>query len=171
METAWTMTSDSAVAKETDFANFYEAEVVRLIRALYLLTGDLAEAEDLAQETMIRIYQRWTRVRHMESSVGYVYRVAFRLTQRRLRRRTKTTLLHDGNVADSEDALMRVDIRTDVMRALTLIPDAQREVLILKEWLGLSTAEIASLLRLKPASVRVRLHRAREALRRALEGA
>ena len=52
---------------------------------LYLLTGNRGEAEELAQATMARIYERWSRVRVMQSPVGYVYRAAVNLHRQRLR--------------------------------------------------------------------------------------
>jgi RNA polymerase sigma-70 factor (ECF subfamily) len=55
-----------------------------------------------------------------------------------------------------------------VRRALQELPDGQREALILVDWLDMDTDEAGRVLELKPASVRVRLHRARSALRDAL---
>ena len=42
------------------FEEFFQAEHVRLGRALYLLTGSAAEADELTQEAMVRVYERWT---------------------------------------------------------------------------------------------------------------
>jgi len=43
------------------FEEFLQAEHVRLARALYLLTGSTAEADELTQEAMVRVYERWDR--------------------------------------------------------------------------------------------------------------
>src|SRR5207247_4027686 len=69
------------------FDDFFADEYPRLGRALYLLTGDREEAEDLAQELMARAYERWDRIQTMASPAGYVYRVATNLHRRRWRRR------------------------------------------------------------------------------------
>ena len=58
-----------------DFEEFYEREHLRLGRALFLLTGNRGEAEDLAQEALARAYERWDRIRETDSPVGYVYRI------------------------------------------------------------------------------------------------
>jgi DNA-directed RNA polymerase specialized sigma24 family protein len=50
------------------------------VRALVIVSGAEAEAEDLAQEAFARALERWERVRVMESPVGYVYRTAFTST-------------------------------------------------------------------------------------------
>jgi len=54
---------------------------------MYLLTGDRREAEDLAQEALVRAFERWSRVRSMANPPGYVYRTAINLNRNRLRRR------------------------------------------------------------------------------------
>jgi len=73
------------MAEVLGFEAFFQREYPGLVRALYLLTADLPEAEDLAQETMARVYEKWDRVGRMDSPGGYVYRVAVNLNRQRLR--------------------------------------------------------------------------------------
>src|SRR5687767_8043495 len=81
----------SGVLEATDsattlsFEEFFEAEHVRLARALYLLTGSSVEADELTQEAMVRVYERWDRVRRMASPQGYLYRTALNLHRSRVR--------------------------------------------------------------------------------------
>src|SRR2546428_3542908 len=77
---------DAGEAAVLDFRAFFEAEYRRLARAVYLLTDDIAEAEDVAQEAMVRVYERWERVRAMDSPTGYLYRTAMNLNRSRLRK-------------------------------------------------------------------------------------
>jgi DNA-directed RNA polymerase specialized sigma24 family protein len=67
------------------FEEFFQAEHVRLARALYLLTGSAADADELTQEAMVRVYERWDRVRQMDSPQGYLFRTALNLHRSRLR--------------------------------------------------------------------------------------
>jgi hypothetical protein len=67
------------------FEAFFQAEYPGFVRALYLLTGDQDEAEELAQATLARVYERWERVRVMDSPAGYVYRAAVNLHRQRRR--------------------------------------------------------------------------------------
>ena len=53
-----------------DFEGFFLTEHERLFQALYLLTGNRYEADDLAQEALMRAYERWDRVGSMDSPVG-----------------------------------------------------------------------------------------------------
>jgi DNA-directed RNA polymerase specialized sigma24 family protein len=67
------------------FEEFFQTEHVRLARALYLLTGNTAEADELTQDAMVRVYERWDRVRQMDSPQGYLFRTALNLHRSRLR--------------------------------------------------------------------------------------
>jgi RNA polymerase sigma-70 factor (ECF subfamily) len=62
-----------------------------------------------------------------------------------------------------------VDAGVDVMNSLRQLSLRLREAFLLVEWLGLTSEEAGSVLRIKPATVRVRVHRAKEKLRAALE--
>jgi RNA polymerase sigma-70 factor, ECF subfamily len=152
------------VAKDLDFEEFFEAEYRGLVRALYLLTADQGEAEELAQETMARVYERWDRVRTMESPGGYVYRVAMNLNRQRLRHLAVRArrLLVMGVHSDSGDPS---ETRREVTEALASLSRGQRQAFMLVEWLGLSAEEAGQVLRIAPSSVRSRVHRARSVLR------
>lgn len=157
-----------AETEARDFRAFFEHERVRLVRATLLLTGNVAEAEDLAQEALARVLERWDRVSDMESPEGYLYRTALNLNRKRLRRMTIAARRVLG-VSD-HDALAAAEDRVDVLRAVASLPRPQREALVLVVWLGYGTEEAGTLLGIEPGSVRGRLHRARQALRRQLGG-
>ena len=152
-----------------EFDRFFEDEYPRLVRALYLITANPGEAEDLVQEAMARVYARWDRVREMASPAGYVYKTALNIHRKRLRRVALTlrTLLPGS---DSGDPASDVALRSDVARALQALPQGQRVALVLTEWMGLSTKEAAAILGIQVGAVRVRLHRALAALRDSLGG-
>jgi RNA polymerase sigma-70 factor, ECF subfamily len=157
-----------AETEALDFRAFFEHERVRLVRATLLLTGNVAEAEDLAQESLARVLERWDRVSEMESPEGYLYRTALNLNRKRLRRMTIAARRMLG-VSD-HDALAAAEDRVDVLTAVSSLPRPQREALILVVWLGYGTEEAGRLLGIEPGSVRGRLHRARQTLRRQLGG-
>ncbi len=151
------------------FESFFEAEYQRLCQALYLLVGDRFEAEEVAQEAMTRVLERWDRVRTMDSPTGYVFRTALNIHRNRLRRLAVRTrrVFAEAPVADHGPL---ADDREDVRRAMAMLPGSQRETLVLIDWLDLDTEEAAQVLNLTPNAVRVRLHRARSALRESLGG-
>lgn len=152
-----------------DFEDFFGAEYARLGRALYLVTGDPAEAEDVAQEAMVRVYERWDRVRRADSPTAYLYRTALNLYRSRLRRlavRARRAL--PGAERHAEDPAVAAEAADQIGRALAALPAGQREAVVLVEWLGLSHAEAGRILGIEPVSVRVRISRARATLRERL---
>ncbi len=157
-----------AETEALDFRAFFEHERVRLVRATLLLTGNVAEAEDLAQEALARVLERWDRVSEMESPEGYLYRTALNLNRKRLRR--MTIAARRALAVSDHDALAAAEDRVDVLRAVASLPRQQREAIVLVVWLGYGTEEAGTLLGIEPGSVRGRLHRARQALRRQLGG-
>ncbi|MGH2677633.1 MAG: RNA polymerase sigma factor, partial [Actinomycetota bacterium] len=121
------------------FEDFFDAQYERLLRVLFLATGDRHEAEDLAQEAFVRVYERWPRVGRLENPAGYLYRVALNARRSRLRRirvaAAKALRLRPEPPADPHDA---ADDRVSVRRALATLPAGQREAVVLVEWLGLT---------------------------------
>lgn len=150
-----------------EFEPFFEAEYPRLVRTMYLLTADAAEAEDLAQESLAVAYERWPKIRAMASPGGYVYQTALNRYRKRLRGRRLQ--LRWAVRERPLDPIAVADTRTGIARALLSLPPGQREAVVLVEWLGLTSAEAAGLLGIEPSSVRSRVHRANEPLRELLE--
>ena len=155
------------LATTASFERFFGAEYRRLCEALLLLAGNPLEAEDVAQEAMTRVLERWDRVASMESPVGYLYRTAMNVHRNRLRSlaaRTRRSFLE----TPGPDPGATVGEQQDVRRALANLSAKERQALILTDWLELDAAEVGEVLGIKPNAVRVRLHRARTNLRRHL---
>jgi len=150
-----------------DFESFFRAEYRSLCQALVLLVGDTFEAEEIAQETMTRVLERWDRVGAMDSPAGYAYRTALNLQRKRIRRLAVRAKRRFAPIPVADIGAGASD-RHDVRRALQELPDGLRAALILVDWVDMDTEEAGRVFDLKPASVRVRLHRARSALRDAL---
>ncbi len=165
VEPARLMAVDMPAETAPEFRKFFEAEHDRLGRALYLLIGNASEAEDLAQEAMVRVCERWDRVGRMDSPVGYLYRTAFNLNRKRVRRLGVQARRLFGLRPPSDHALSSVEDRDEIDRLLASIPEGQRQALILIDWLGLTDQEAGAVLGIEPVSVRVRVSRAHATLR------
>jgi RNA polymerase sigma-70 factor (ECF subfamily) len=150
------------------FERFFRGEYRRLAKALYVLTGDPDVADELAQEALVRVYERWDRVQAMASPVGYLYRVALNLNRSRLRRIVMGTRRLIAPRREP-DPLLAVEMRDELERILSELSSGQREALVLVEWLGLGVDEAARIMRIKPGAVRTRLSRARESLQKLRE--
>jgi RNA polymerase sigma factor (sigma-70 family) len=135
------------VKSRLDFADFFQAEYTRLARALYLLTGNPHEADELAQEALVRLYERWERVSAMDSPTGYLYRTALNLHRNRLRQLAiRARRLLSVATPDNSDPLTAVEDRDELGRVLAVMPRTQREALVLLVWLGLDVDEAARIM-------------------------
>ena len=134
------VTSDEA---QEGFEAFFRAEHARLLRALFIVTGDRQEAEDLMQEAFLSLWERWDRVGRMADPVGYLYRTALnahRSRRRRLLRAARRTILREP----ATDDLVLADARDTVSRALARLTVRQRAALVLTELLGYGSQEAGS---------------------------
>jgi RNA polymerase sigma-70 factor, ECF subfamily len=77
------------------FDDFYCATASRVVRHVYALTGNIADAQDIAQEAFARAWQRWDTVRACDAPEAWVRRVATNLATSRFRRdRTARAVAH-----------------------------------------------------------------------------
>lgn len=144
------------------FADFFSDGYPRLVRAVLPATLDLGVAEEISQEAMTRIFARWSRVKQLDSPIGYAYVVAINVNRRRSRR-LWTPLARD--LADpTPDPAWQVASRDQLLTALAALSQGERDALLLVSFLGLNAEEAGRALRIKPTSVRSRLHRARTSL-------
>jgi RNA polymerase sigma-70 factor, ECF subfamily len=157
----------SASAAPT-FEDLFAGEHERLFRALYLMTGNSQEAEELMQDAFLKIWERWDRVAAMDEPGGYLYRTAVNLARNRLRRlalAARRTLVP----GQAEDPFTAADLRDEMVRALRGLGERQRMALVLSDLVGLSSEEASSMLGVKPATVRSLASQGRAALKRTME--
>jgi RNA polymerase sigma-70 factor (ECF subfamily) len=146
-----------------DFDAFYAASARRVIHHVYAVCGDLAEAQDLAQEAYARAWQRWSTVAGYDNPEAWVRNVAWRLAAnrwRRLRRWPRARARLEGPPPDTEPTPDRVA----VMAALRRLPHAQRRVVVLRYLYDLPVADIATAAEMPEGTVKVYLARARARL-------
>ncbi len=147
------MQSGRDEASKRRFEAFVLGAMDTLFRTGYLMAGDTGDAEDLVQETFIRVARRWNQVESMDHPVAYARRILVNLAldgaERRSRQRAE--LEPTGGRAEMADecaarALRGVDDLAELQRALTELPPRQRAVLVLRYWADLPLAEVAAIL-------------------------
>jgi RNA polymerase sigma-70 factor (ECF subfamily) len=154
---------------ESTIREFLVATYPRLVAGVALITGSRAAAEDAVQEALARAWERSERGEQIESLPAWVTRVAVNLSKSRLRRmRVEAKHRVDAAVHQGAEIGDATDSRIDVGRALADLPHRQREVTVLRYYLGLNVAEIARTLQLNEGTVKTSLFRARKALATAL---
>jgi RNA polymerase sigma-70 factor (sigma-E family) len=140
---------------QAEFERFVDGCADELLRAAYLIAWDLAEAEDLVQETLLRVARRWPRVRRMERPGAYARRILVNLAVGGAGRRSRRRRELDPDGSDSLDgcadesaasAFGALDTRSELLAALGALAPLQRTVLVLRYFEDLSEAQTAQAL-------------------------
>ena len=143
-----------------------------VIGTAYRVCGDATLAEDVAQDTFIRVWDRLSTFRPQGSFRGWICRIASNLTIDALRRRKpmanveETVLEAPGD--QPEMAALKSERAAAVRAALMELPAHSRMALVLREYEGLSYQEIADGLDIPIGTVKSRLNDARRRLKVAL---
>ena len=149
-------------ASRQDFDRFYTSSAARLVRHGYALTGDMAEAQDIAQEAFARAWQRWSVVRDCDSPEAWVRRVATNLAASRWRR-IRVARAAAGKPAEPHAPEVSTDT-VALVSGLRTLPERQRTVLVLHYMCDLTVDQIATELGCPSGSVKSWLSRGRTAL-------
>ena len=161
-----------------EFERFVEASADRLLRAASLITWDVAEAEDLVQECLLRVARRWPRVRKMDHPTAYARTVLVHLAldegKHRTRRRAELAEAAAVPLDQHQDdaaihVLGRVEASADLMQALAALPPRQRVALVLRYFEDLSEADTAEAMGCSVGTVKSTTSRALERLRTLVE--
>lgn len=148
----------------TGFDDFYRAEYRPLLRLAWAMTGRRDLGEDLVQEAMAKVHQRWEKVRRYDRPGAYARRILLndgtsarrrRQTERRATERLGRPRLVVAPGPPPDEALWS---------AVRALPNRQAQVVTLHYVDDLSTAEIAQALGIAGSTVKVHLHRARLSL-------
>jgi RNA polymerase sigma-70 factor (ECF subfamily) len=146
----------------------------RLFRAAYALCGSRDEAEDLVQDTYVRVLQR-PRFLRRDDDLGYLLRVLRNtwINAYKARRSRPVTVEFDEStdfVIDpgADPGVTVTDIQT-IYAALNELSDPLRETLVAVDVLGLSYRQAAHALRVRPGTIMSRLFRARNSVAEHLE--
>ena len=157
------------MATDEDFRGFFAQHYERLCRLGFLLTGDPAQAEDLAQDALVRTWRRWRQVGKPDNPETYASKVLVNrhrsllrraLVEARYRFRNRPT---EGSTDEHpEDAIV-------LWAATRRLPLRQQAVLVLRYYEDLSEAEIARVLGIPVGTVKTLARRGLARLRRSLD--
>ncbi len=153
----------------TDLSQYAETGYAKTVGMITLVCGDAAEAEDAVQEAMAKAWERLERQGSIEFLDRWIARVALNHVKTRFRRRAAERRAVDrlGLPPSAPDAAGVVE-ELNMRAALQSLPRRQREVVVLRYYLGQSVDEVASTLGISAGTVKNALHRGRSRLRREL---
>jgi RNA polymerase sigma factor (sigma-70 family) len=158
---------NDAPATHVSFEEFFELERDHLCDLLSLVTGDRSEAEEIAQDAFVAVWERWDRVQLMDKPAGYLHRTAMNTFRKRYRRaKLFGRIAASSSPRTSSAAADSAVLLSEALRALT---PRQRAALVLTELLGYSAEDAAHALGVGVSTIGVLKHRGRIELRREME--
>ncbi len=156
---------------QENFDHFYGLVFPQIYKFLLRITRDPMVAEELCQETFIKYLQRKDPFLREEEARFWLFRVAKNLALNHVKRVGREQNAYGRNFHEptiphesGEEAYLKKESVRQVLEALNRLPKNLREVLVLKEYGDLNYREIASILLISEANVKVRVYRARERL-------
>jgi RNA polymerase sigma-70 factor, ECF subfamily len=171
----------SAVA---DLASLYGPQIQQLA---FRYLKNWEDAEEVAQDVLLKVYRKIEAFRGDAALSSWIYRITFNTAMSRLRTARfhraaeKQTRDRDNDANEpvmkhepadwsqlADEQVLRGEMREKLVEALTQLPSVYRVPVLLRDIHGLSTEEAAAILRVKPQTLKSRLHRGRLILRKHL---
>jgi RNA polymerase sigma-70 factor, ECF subfamily len=178
MDALTTGFSSDAVNRESALDREFEQRIASSPKLAYRVAlavlRNTAEAEDVAQEAMLRAFRSFHRLRDRERFRSWLVRTAWRLSLDRIRgarrrERREQVAVRDTLVTRVEDVAASQEFDREVAAALDSLPEKLRIVIVLFAIEGHNTAEVAKLLNLPEGTVKSRLFKARKQMAEKLQ--
>lgn len=153
-----------AVEEPRDFTAFFADEHRAVFKALYFVTGNRADAQELMQEAFLTMWERWDTIDRIDDPVGYLFRVALngaRMRARAARRAARRLMPVDS----SKDPFDEIDLREDVHEMLASLSPRQRAALVLLDLYDYGSEEASQIMGIRPSTVRALATQGRTVLR------
>jgi RNA polymerase sigma-70 factor (sigma-E family) len=148
-----------------DFDAFFRREHHALVGLALVLTGDRAAAEDLAQDALLAAHRKWAELAHYDDPGAWVRRVVANRSASVWRRRSRELRAMTRLRARPVEVVAALDAPTDEFwDAVRALPMRQAQCVALRYLDDRDVREIAEVLEIAPATVRVHLHEARATL-------
>ena len=150
----------------------------RVMRMTWGMLGNEADARDAAQEVFLRVYKYLGRFKQDQPFFAWVYQITINvcrdIAKKRQQYNTQFTSLENGDneaayisddQADAEETLIRGQERELIMKAIATLPERERAAILLRDLEGLSTDEVAHVMRSTATTVRSQISSARQKIR------
>ena len=162
---------------EEAFAKIVHTYKDKIVNYLYQVTGDYQKAVDLSQETFLRVFFKANKYKPIAPFSSWVYAIASNLAKTELKKRWRTGLVSLGDVppaveisTPSEEASDSGLVR-NLRQALDTLSPRYRIPVVLKDMEGYSQEEIAQIIKRPVGTVKARISRGRNILKKQLEKA
>lgn len=184
------MTGEALAANSADFDRFVEHFRAKIFQYSWLMCGQREDAEDVAQDTLMKVFESFDQLREPEHVRPWIFRIARNACLMKRRKSIfapQQELSLDGflpamereggqvklQIADwsglPDRQMLQTEMRGVLDRAIGQLPEAYKSVILMRDVEELSTLETAQVLDLSEDVVKTRLHRARLAVRKTLD--
>jgi RNA polymerase sigma-70 factor (sigma-E family) len=150
----------------------YHGEYKSLVRLAVLLVHDVPTAEEVVQDAFEAMHTAWRRLRDSEKALSYLRQAVVNKSRSVLRHRTvvdKNAPKPAPDEPSAEHGALALIERSAVVAALRMLPDRQREAIVLRYYADLSEADIAATMGISRGAVKSHTARAMAALKSILE--
>ncbi len=175
----WDLVARVKAGDDAAFDGLMERYKRPVLSFVYRMIGDADEAQDVAQDVFVRVYQALHKPRFRQRDArfsSWLFQVARHAAIDVLRKRRRRPLewlspRHEQGATlsdpepDAAGRLAATELGRQIAAAAAELPEKQRAIFILADYEGLSYAEIAAVMRCSVKSVETRLYRARQSLR------
>src|SRR5699024_4773375 len=154
---------------DAEFSAFVAAHGADLSKTAWFLCGDVHQAEELVQETLVRTFLKWRRAREGEP-LAYARRIVSNLRIARWHKRRMETITPPENMPEnhSPDEAEAIADRDRLMQALRQLPPRRRKIVVLRHMVGLPEVEVADAVGVSLGTVKSTVSRSLTQLRRIL---
>ena len=168
--------------KEKDFQECYNRHYNHLVDYVFYLIGDFEQAQEIVQDVFVRAYRNMDSLKSDQQTTSYLYIACRNAIKNEYRRRSrlksgygKTVYVEMEkyeaffqNSNSEEESFIRTEEQRKIISCLEKLKLEDREIILLKEFMGQKYDEIAAKLKTTTTVVRGRLHKARQRLRKLL---
>ena len=160
-------------AVDRQITSLYQAHALSLARLALLMLGDPDAAQDVVQDAFLGLYRRWDKLASADAAPAYLRASVLNGCRTVLRGRSRADRrLHCLSEVPSESAEARALLSEEqqaVARAIRVLPDRQREALVLRYYLDMSEADAAEAMRVSRGAIKSATSRALAAIERRLK--
>ena len=172
LEEDFVLMRKSAAGDETSFRLLVSRHKDKVRNLIYLTLSSAEAVDDIAQDVFITVFRNLGKFRYESQFTTWLYRITINKCKDHMRRQKIRSIFSPFKETDEEEISVNptedIDISEIVQKAISKLPEKLRSPLILKEVEGMSYQEIAETLDCEVGTVKSRIFRAREGLKKLL---
>lgn len=158
--------STAAADAKEKFNEYIVPNIGCLYKMLCAYMGSFEAAQDVLQESLIKAYRHIDTLIEPEKAYSWVYVIARNEAKRYFQKNPKEVEITEYTANQNDESFCTIEQKQDISKLLMQLTQEEREMVILKDMMEYSYAEIAKMLNLSATNVGARLSRAREKLRK-----